>query len=146
MDNKAQGALEFLMTYGWAILVVLAAIAALSYFGVLSPDKFLPNKCTFHSGLACHDFSVSSSGVVSISLQNSYGYEIREVYAYLEDSNCNSTPPVNMTNGQKNTFVLTNCSLGQSGSKMNDVLGIEYINADSGLTHRNVGKLVSKVD
>lgn len=31
------------MTYGWAILVVLAAIAALAYFGVLSPDKFLCN-------------------------------------------------------------------------------------------------------
>ena len=40
--RKGQAALEFLMTYGWAILVVLAAIAALAYFGVLSPDRFLP--------------------------------------------------------------------------------------------------------
>ena len=44
--KKAQAALEFLMTYGWAILVVLAAIGALAYFGVLSPSNFLPSKCT----------------------------------------------------------------------------------------------------
>ena len=44
--------MEFLMTYGWAILVVLAAIGALAYFGVLSPDRFLPEKCTLPSGVA----------------------------------------------------------------------------------------------
>jgi len=37
MNKKGQndGAMEFLMTYGWAILVVLAAIGALAYFGIL---------------------------------------------------------------------------------------------------------------
>ena len=37
MHKKSQAAMEFLMTYGWAILVVLVAIGALAYFGVLSP-------------------------------------------------------------------------------------------------------------
>ena len=45
--------MEFLMTYGWAILVVLAAIAALAYFGVLSPEKFLPEKCLIEVGFTC---------------------------------------------------------------------------------------------
>ena len=31
--------MEFLMVYGWAILVVIAAIFALAYFDVLSFDK-----------------------------------------------------------------------------------------------------------
>jgi len=38
--------MEFLMTYGWAILVVLVVIGALAYFGVLSPATLLPEKCT----------------------------------------------------------------------------------------------------
>lgn len=34
--------MEFLMTYGWAILVILVAIGALAYFGVLKmPDSTL---------------------------------------------------------------------------------------------------------
>lgn len=43
-NKKSQQALEFFMTYGWAILVVLIAIGALAYFGVLSPDRFLPKE------------------------------------------------------------------------------------------------------
>jgi len=34
---------EFLFTYGWAILLVLAIVMFLIYAGVLSPDRFLVN-------------------------------------------------------------------------------------------------------
>ena len=46
-ERKAQGALEFLMTYGWAFLVILIMIGALAYFGVLNPTRFLPDRCEF---------------------------------------------------------------------------------------------------
>lgn len=39
---SSDDAMEFLMTYGWAILVVLVAVGSLAYFGVLSPDHFVP--------------------------------------------------------------------------------------------------------
>lgn len=54
--TKGQAALEFLTTYGWAILIVLVMIGALSYFGVTDPKKYLPDKCLFKSGLDCTDF------------------------------------------------------------------------------------------
>jgi hypothetical protein len=53
MNKKGQSALEFLMTYGWAILVVLAAIGALAYFGVLNPTNFLPDQCLGAVGIGC---------------------------------------------------------------------------------------------
>ena len=62
MYKRAQAAMEFLMTYGWAILVVLIAIGALAYFGVLNPSRFLPNKCTFSAGVSCGDFLLSEAG------------------------------------------------------------------------------------
>jgi len=37
-NKRAQAAMELLMTYGWAILVVLFAIGSLFYFGVFSGD------------------------------------------------------------------------------------------------------------
>ena len=70
MTKKAQAAMEFLMTYGWAILVVLAAIGALAYFGVLSPDNLLPERCTGPPGLDCTEKAMlwtSSSGFFSTS-------------------------------------------------------------------------------
>lgn len=68
--RKGQAAMEFLMTYGWAILVVLVAIGALAYFGVLSPAQFLPEKCTLSSGsgLFCDDFSISTTITLNITI------------------------------------------------------------------------------
>ncbi len=59
MSRRAQAAMEFLMTYGWAILVVLVIIGALAFFGVLSPDSLMPEKCSLPLQLACKDFSVT---------------------------------------------------------------------------------------
>src|SRR3989339_453464 len=66
ITRKSQAALEFLMTYGWAILVVLVAIGALAYFGVLSPDKFLPAKCQLPAGIACTDFKIDNGGALGV--------------------------------------------------------------------------------
>ena len=70
-SKKAQAAMEFLMTYGWAILVVLVVIGALSYFGVLSPSTLLPEKCTFPVSVSCTDHTVvgsASAGYVAVVL------------------------------------------------------------------------------
>jgi len=79
--RNGQAALEFMMTYGWAILVVLAAIGALSYFGVLNPAKFTPDTCLASSGFACPGkpiISLNTTGVgnVSITLVNGVGYPV----------------------------------------------------------------------
>ncbi|MDI3473947.1 MAG: hypothetical protein PWR30_270 [Candidatus Woesearchaeota archaeon] len=56
--KRSQAAMEFLMTYGWAIMVVLLALGALAYFGVLNPENLLPERCTFPVGFQCADHSV----------------------------------------------------------------------------------------
>ena len=38
--KKAQAAMEFLMTYGWIILVIIAAIGALSYYDIIPINSF----------------------------------------------------------------------------------------------------------
>ncbi len=37
---KGQTALEYLITYGWAILVILVVLAVLWYYGVFNPSKW----------------------------------------------------------------------------------------------------------
>ena len=74
--KRAQGALEFLMTYGWAFLVILIMIGALAYFGVLNPTKFLPERCQFGSQMACKDYKMSNAGPINLRLQNNIGNSI----------------------------------------------------------------------
>ena len=75
--KKGQAAMEFLMTYGWAILVVIAAIAALAYFG-LNPTKVLPSKCMGSPGMACvrQPNINANASTISFVINNGVGYDI----------------------------------------------------------------------
>jgi hypothetical protein len=76
MSKKGQAALEFMMTYGWAILVVLAAIGALSYFGVLDPARFTPDTCMASSGFSCDGKPIATPTSVAFTVTNGIGYDI----------------------------------------------------------------------
>ena len=83
-NMKSQAAMEFLLTYGWAITVVVVAIAALAYFGVLDPGRFAPSRCSLPAGLSCLDHSVSyvdnfpfpSTNELTLSIKNNIGNAI----------------------------------------------------------------------
>ena|SRR3989338_9098585 len=73
MFKKAQAAMEFLMTYGWAILVVLVVVGALAYFGVLNPSNLVPERCVLTAPLDCRAASALSTGAadnVQLSVRN----------------------------------------------------------------------------
>jgi hypothetical protein len=80
-SKKAQAAMEFLMTYGWALLVVLVAIGALAFFGVLNPGQFLPSQCAAFAGLSCVSYvavsnGASTNGELNFQFQNGLGYTL----------------------------------------------------------------------
>ena len=57
-NSKAQAAFEFLTTYGWAFMVILIMIGAISYFGVLRPS--LPGRCLFSPEIECLEYKIDS--------------------------------------------------------------------------------------
>ncbi len=50
-NKKGQAALEYLMTYGWAILAVVVVLAVLWYLGIFTPKA--PEMCVFDSPFSC---------------------------------------------------------------------------------------------
>jgi hypothetical protein len=52
--------MEFLLTYGWAIMIVVIGISAMSYFGVFNAVgmAFQPNRCVLEVGLTCVDHRI----------------------------------------------------------------------------------------
>ncbi len=86
VQKRGQAAMEFLMTYGWALLVVLIAIGALAFFGVLNPSRFLPQQCVLGPGLACADFKVTSvDQKVQITVQNGLGEDLKQFQIYVDN-------------------------------------------------------------
>lgn len=79
MKKKKSGqvALEFLMTYGWAFLVILVVIGAFVYFDVFNSSRLISESCTFPAGISCVDqVAVASSGNISLILRNGFGNSI----------------------------------------------------------------------
>lgn len=37
--------MEWIMTYGWAVIVVLTCFGALWYFGLLDPNQYVESRC-----------------------------------------------------------------------------------------------------
>jgi hypothetical protein len=145
-NRKAQAAMEFLMTYGWAILVVLAAIGALAYFGVLSPDRFLPEKCTLPSGVACLDFT-GTAATVTLVIQNSAGFDMQSVNVYVNSTTanfgCTAAGDTTLTDGEKDTYTCT--TGGLASGKFKGTLSIGYTNAQTSMNHVKAGELILKI-
>ena|SRR3989344_4349 len=160
--RKAQAAMEFLMTYGWAILVVLVAIGALAYFGVLNPSRFLPNSCTLVPGLSCDEFKVTSglagAGTVNIIIRNGAGDSIdfSSIYidvdrsgAYEAANDCAKTAPADplaIADGAQVTYDFTCAPAITIDSRFRaDIRGV-YTKGSSTLTHNLAGSIVAKAE
>jgi len=145
--KKAQAAMEFLMTYGWAILVVLAAIAALAYFGVLSPEKFLPEKCILQPGISCVSHKVEPTQTTLI-ISNGLGRTITVTKIVV--GTCDENFNVDLQSGVDNTFVMDGiaaaCNNGAQKEKFKGDITISYTEKDTSLTKTLFGNLATKVE
>ncbi len=91
--GKGQSALEYLITYGWAILII-AVVVSLLYFFVAVPSSVVPNSCSFTSGVDCQDMEFGSNSInssVSILLNNKEDYAIKDPKLTVNYSNVNYT-------------------------------------------------------
>ncbi len=66
-SKRGQAAMEYLTTYGWAILIIVIVLAALIYMGVFNVMNKVPESCTFDPTLQCSSarlFATTVSGKV----------------------------------------------------------------------------------
>lgn len=67
--KKAQSSFDFLVTYGWAIFILLGAIAAFSYFIGFDFSKNMPESCNFGSDFSCKAIG-NKNGTLYVELNN----------------------------------------------------------------------------
>jgi hypothetical protein len=73
-SKKAQSAMEYLMTYGWAILIIAVVLGALFSLGVFSGSGILGTACVAGSGYLCQSPVFShSTGVILVNIGQSTG-------------------------------------------------------------------------
>ena len=75
MPKRAQSAMEFLMTYGWAFLVCVLVVIALYSFGLVDFLSWLPSYCRFDGGrIDCRAFVLNSDVHDATDYATNQGY------------------------------------------------------------------------
>ncbi len=84
---KGQSAVEYIVTYGWAILALLIVIGVLMTSGIFNPSFVLSEECNVGTNLPCNFalFNEEGSTKLGISLHNGFQYPIKLHEMAIED-------------------------------------------------------------
>ena len=125
------------------LIIITAILLPLIYFGALSPDKQLPDKCILQSGISCAAFKATADDI-TISIQNYLGYDIDNIIVTASDCGTSSTPS-SLVNRAQGTYTI-NCEPKLSGSRYTGQLEISYRVIETQLTQTNFGSIRTKIE
>jgi hypothetical protein len=135
------------------MVLFLLVIAAIAYFGVLSPANLLPQKCEFEAGLDCieHPEANEAAGTIAFPVYNSLGYTIR--IDSVKGTVCggggttvNGQPlPVEVKNGEQAAIILGDCDFGRD-ERYDEDITITYTSMATNLQHKGTGTVAGKVE
>ncbi len=140
-EKRGQAAMEFLMTYGWAILAAVIVIAVLASFGVFSPSKYVPNKCVLAAPLGCNAGTVDSTGV-HLEIRNGAGETLS--VSNVSVSGCGDNTAVGSIIDGSLTTVNIICT-PTAGTKFQGDITITYTKTGSSLDLTASGEIVDSV-
>jgi len=103
---RGQTAVEYLMTYGWAILIILIVAGVLAYYGIFAPAGFLgPTARGFGQVQVLSPWSLATTGTLTLNVENRVGKTINvtQLNATLDENPYNAIIPggTQITSGSK---------------------------------------------
>lgn len=149
MLNIKQGGIikEYMGSYIVALLLVGGVLGILIFFGFITPESFLPNRCALQSGLICEKFVVEPTQL-RLELKNQIGQDI--TLEKIEVDNCLPLElSISVKNGERALPQTLPCpgktGLGLRGGRYHSDLNITYTIPASGKTEKNLGEISAKI-
>lgn len=156
---SGQAAMEYLMTYSWAILIIAVALAALYMFGIFTPGNYVGSECLLPAGFSCTSIVLASNGIIAVNIEQAtlssinvtaYGCNTNTTVAHMQTPYNPPSNQVNLLIGSNSTFSMQ-CWAGGStysssiGHVFQGYLIVNYTDTSTGLPHTVVGSLTSHV-
>jgi len=104
--KRAQAAMEYLMTYGWALLVIVLVLGALIYLGVLNPQGRMQDMCNLQIGFGCEVAGLSDDGTLYLQITNQQAAQLKgmSIDCVIEDNGNINTKNKILNPGDTVTF------------------------------------------
>ncbi|MCL5018028.1 MAG: DUF2341 domain-containing protein [Candidatus Parvarchaeota archaeon] len=129
LNHKSQSALEYMMTYGWAILVIVIVAAVLYSLGIFSPSSSLSTTVTGFANLGTVNAVCLGGTSFTISMGDSTGYPINVTEINLTSSSGKTTysPNILIQPNSIQTVTVPSSSLCTSGARYSVSAVISYL-------------------
>jgi hypothetical protein len=149
-----QAAMEYLMTYGWAILIALAVGVVLWQMGIFNTQAATPGKSGF-SDITVLDWKASSGGSVDLLLsnnaetrQNLNTVESKLIAGGASGSTCSASfGGEEVLPGATKSVTLSGCGITEAvGEYYKLEITIDYQNPSSSISHSSVGEVWGPIE
>lgn len=136
--RKGQAAMEFLMSYGWALIIFLIAISILYYIGFVNIKNLTRESCTMAPGIYCSDFMIDTNSI-ELLLVNTYSNEF--TVENITVGSCQANFGYRMLPQIEYVFSMP-CPVGNRGEIFKGDILITF-RSEAGLIKYNKGNVVS---
>jgi len=147
-ERKGQGAMEYLMTYGWAILVVMIVGVVLWQLGIFGGGPGAANTARGFGRVKVFDSSIKYVGTtLTFTIMNGAGSTISGLTIDSPSGSCSSgtisIPSTTMSAGGTQQITITNCDTKAGGDSFSVDLIINYTETVAGetVTHSERGTI-----
>jgi len=148
--------MEFLMTYGWAVLILLTVVAILFYLGIFNPRTVSPNACVLPAGFSCYGYRIASGGAgngnLTLDLVQTTGHSVNITDMACTDQDTVTYTAINQRayDGDRLTISL-NCTKSDGtrpevGEYYRGSIYINYMDEQTNFPHRIVGDIIYRVE
>jgi len=157
---RLQDAMEFMITYGWAILILAIALVTLYSLGVFKAGSTAPNICALPADVGCVNEALFPTGLLIINIQQATPYTINVVAIGCNDKGLTNnaliplnviSPPVTISIGGNYTFNNIQCYSNYLpygapiGSTYTGYIIVNYTDLSTGFQHTAQGSLIQQV-
>jgi len=144
LEERGQSAIEFLTTYGWAILVALIVIGALAYFGVFTPENFVSNSIIANPPFGVTQEVSINSKSIDFVLRNGGSEKVN--ISSIGIAGCGKNNTNIIMEGGVSRFINIVCDTPlKPGDKFRTTLEIEYRTGDELLNLTSSGVIIGRI-
>ncbi|MCL6089013.1 MAG: hypothetical protein M1530_02510 [Candidatus Marsarchaeota archaeon] len=146
--KKAQAGLDFLMTYGWALLLIVLIVGALFAMGIFDVGSFLGSRSSGFAQIKPIAWRVDGAGALTLKLQNNAGTSVNvtNISATLNGETISNATVVSLSNGRQSGTLPIGAFSGapSSGSSYSVQVQITYLDRATSFVYNDAGTITGR--
>lgn len=147
-ETKGQAGLDFLMTYGWALLLIVLVVGALFALGIFDIGNFTGNKASGFTEIGAGGWRMTPAGALTMQFKNTAGttVNITTVNATYGAETISYNSSFAISNGQSSNTISvgTFTSPPSSGASYTVRVHITYTDTKTGFVYGDAGTITGK--